>query len=66
MAMPHRDDMPRIVARRPDDDHHPAPKVSRRNKTRLAIVNARIGLAERIAREYFASVGKIEASFPQG
>src|SRR5215208_3636269 len=65
MTVPHRDDVPRIATRCPNDHHHPATERARRDHTMLAIVKTVVDSAERWASKYQFGIGEVQATFLQ-
>jgi hypothetical protein len=65
MTVPHRDDVPRVSARRPYNHDHSAAEETRRYVARLTIVGTVVDPRKRIAREHLASVGEIQPALSQ-
>jgi len=63
MTMPHRDNAPRVAARRPSDHHEPATQFAHGDKPWLAIVAAHIRDGNVIAVKYDRRVAEINAAF---
>src|ERR1700704_6029996 len=62
IALSHRDDMPGIIARRPNNHHHSVGKKSDGLETRLAIIPACVLYRNRRTGKDDCHVGKIQAS----
>lgn len=62
MGVPSRRSVPRAIARRPDQNHQPAPQVARGDKALFAVVTPVVGDNRVPAGEYLRGVGEIEAA----
>ena len=63
MTKPHRDNVPRIIARGPYDHYHPGVKITRRDNPVLAVINTIISLIKCFAGKYRFGIGKVQAAF---
>src|SRR6516225_8606160 len=66
MTIPHRDDVPRVAARRPYDHHHPSPQMTGRDIASLAVLEAIVREHGVKALEHFRRIGEVEPPLPQG
>ena len=64
MTVPHRDNVPRIAALRPYDHHHPATEITRRDGTRLPVIETVVGPAEGLARKHQLGMSEIQTALP--
>jgi hypothetical protein len=65
IGLPHRNNVPRISAWCPYDNHHSTMQVSYAARSRLAVVVPQIRDVDRQAGKHLARVSKIQASVPQ-
>jgi hypothetical protein len=66
IGLPHRDNVPRIPARRPNYDHHSPMQMSDADHSGFPIVAAQIGDIDRYACEHIGGIGEIEPPLLQG
>src|SRR6516165_6702142 len=66
MTIPHRDDVPRVAARRPYDHHHPSPQMTGRDIASLAVLEAIVREHGVKALEHLRRIGEVEPPLPQG
>jgi hypothetical protein len=66
IGFPHRDDSPRVAARRPNDDDDPLKQLSGADVARLAVVLSIVGSGQVRPVENLLRLAEIEASLAQG
>jgi hypothetical protein len=66
MGMPHRNNAPCVLTRRPHNHNQPTRQHPRCDEPQLTIIPPAIGQAGVQAREYFARLRKIQPAMKQG
>ena len=65
IGLPHRNNVPRISARRPYDNHHSVKQVPHADRSRFAVVVPLLGDVDRHAGKHFPRVSEIQAALAQ-